>query len=30
MEKMRATVFYGVNDIQVEEVARPRADVAKP
>src|SRR5437899_6199950 len=24
MEKMRATVFRGVNDIRVEEVARPR------
>lgn len=25
MEKMRATVFHGVNDIRVEEVERPRA-----
>ena len=25
MEKMRANVFHGVNDIRVEEVARPRA-----
>jgi hypothetical protein len=27
MEKMRATVFHGVNDIRVEEVKRPRAGV---
>src|SRR5688500_7589760 len=27
MEKMRANVFHGVNDIRVEEVARPRATV---
>lgn len=25
MEKMRVTVFCGVNDIRVEEVERPRA-----
>ena len=29
MEKMRATVFHGVNDIRVEEVARPRAGVGE-
>lgn len=29
MEKMRATVFHGVNDIQVEEVERPRAGVGE-
>src|SRR6185436_2202049 len=29
MEKMRATVFHGVNDIHVEEVARPRAGVGE-
>src|SRR5216117_2037461 len=29
MEKMRATVFRGVNDIRVEEVARPRAGVGE-
>jgi threonine dehydrogenase-like Zn-dependent dehydrogenase len=29
MEKMRATVFHGVNDIHVEEVARPRASVGE-
>ncbi len=29
MEKMQATVFYGVNDIRVEEVARPRAGVGE-
>lgn len=28
MEKMRATVFHGVNDIRVEEVDRPRAGVS--
>jgi hypothetical protein len=27
MEKMRAIVFHGVNDIRVEEVERPRAGV---
>ena len=27
MEKMRANVFYGVNDFRVEEVERPRAGV---
>src|SRR5688572_25208899 len=27
MEKMRATVFHGTNDIRVEEVERPRAGV---
>jgi len=25
MEKMKALVFHGVNDIRVEEVPRPRA-----
>ena len=25
MEKMRATVFHGVNDIHVEEVETPRS-----
>ena len=25
MEKMRASVFYGTNDIRVEKVERPRA-----
>lgn len=29
MEKMRATVFHGVNDIHVEEVARPSAGVGE-
>src|SRR5881394_214515 len=29
MEKMRATVFHGVNDIHVEEVERPRAGVGE-
>ena len=29
MEKMRATVFHGVNDIRVEEVERPRAGVGE-
>src|SRR5688572_9728623 len=29
MEKMRATVFRGVNDIRVEEVERPRAGVGE-
>lgn len=29
MEKMRATVFHGANDIHVEEVARPRASVGE-
>jgi threonine dehydrogenase-like Zn-dependent dehydrogenase len=29
MEKMRATVFYGANDICVEEVERPRAGVGE-
>jgi threonine dehydrogenase-like Zn-dependent dehydrogenase len=29
MEKMRATVFHGVNEIHVEEVARPRASVGE-
>jgi threonine dehydrogenase-like Zn-dependent dehydrogenase len=29
MEKMRATVFHGVNDIQVDEVERPRAGVGE-
>jgi alcohol dehydrogenase len=29
MEKMRATVFHGVNDIRVEEVERPRAGVGQ-
>lgn len=29
MEKMRATVFHGINDIHVEEVARPRASVGE-
>src|SRR5213594_664463 len=29
MEKMRATVFRGVNDIRVEEVARPRPGVGE-
>jgi alcohol dehydrogenase len=29
MEKMRATVFYGANDIRVEEVDRPRAEVGE-
>lgn len=27
MTKMRATVFHGVNDLRVDEVERPRADV---
>jgi alcohol dehydrogenase len=29
MEKMRANVFYGVNEFQVEEVAKPRAGVGE-
>lgn len=29
MEKMRATVFHGVNDIRVEEVERPHAGVGE-
>jgi len=29
MERMRANVFYGVNDIRVEEVERPRAGVGE-
>jgi len=29
MEKMRANVFHGVNDIHVEEVERPRAGVGE-
>src|SRR6476469_8778306 len=29
MEKMLATVFHGANDIRVEEVDRPRADVGE-
>ena len=29
MEKMRATVFHGVNDIHVEEVERPHAGVGE-
>src|SRR5580765_4203548 len=29
MEKMRATVFHGANDIRVEEVERPRAGVGE-
>ena len=29
MGKMRATVFYGVNDIRVEEVPRPHAGVGE-
>ena len=29
MEKMRATVFHGVNDIHVEEVERPRAGIGE-
>ena len=29
MEKMRATVFHGVNDIRVEEVERPRASTGQ-
>ncbi len=29
MEKMRATVFHGVNDIRVEEVERPSAGVGE-
>jgi len=29
MEKMRATVFHGVNDIRVEEVERPGAGVGE-
>jgi alcohol dehydrogenase len=29
MEKMRATVFHGVNGIHVEEVAWPRAGVGE-
>src|SRR3984893_5785447 len=29
MEKMKATVFYGKNDIRVEEVERPRAGVGE-
>ncbi|HQR34956.1 MAG TPA: alcohol dehydrogenase catalytic domain-containing protein [Blastocatellia bacterium] len=29
MEKMRANVFHGANDIHVEEVARPRASVGE-
>jgi threonine dehydrogenase-like Zn-dependent dehydrogenase len=29
MATMRATVFHGVNDIRVEEVARPRASVGE-
>lgn len=29
MKKMLATVFHGVNGIQVEEVAKPRASVGE-
>jgi threonine dehydrogenase-like Zn-dependent dehydrogenase len=29
MEKMKATVFHGKNDIRVEEVERPRADAGE-
>src|ERR1700686_3419613 len=29
MEKMKATVFYGKNDIRVEEVEKPRASVGE-
>lgn len=29
MEKMRATVFHGINDIRVEEVERPHAAVGE-
>ncbi len=29
MEKMRATVFHGVNDIRIEEVERPRASTGQ-
>lgn len=29
MEKMKATVFHGKNDIRVEEVGRPRADAGE-
>src|ERR1700741_1648941 len=29
MEKMKALVFYGKNDIRVEEVPRPRAGVGE-
>jgi alcohol dehydrogenase len=29
MEKMLATVFHGANDIRVEEVDRPRADIGE-
>jgi threonine dehydrogenase-like Zn-dependent dehydrogenase len=29
MEKMKALVFHGVNDIRVDEVARPRASVGE-
>lgn len=29
MEKMRATVFHGINDIRVEEVERPHATVGE-
>ena len=29
MEKMKANVFYGKNDISVEEVERPRAGVGE-
>ena len=29
MEKMKALVFHGVNDIRVDEVARPHAGVGE-
>ena len=29
MEKMKAPVFHGVNDIRVDEVTRPRASVGE-
>ena len=29
MEKMRATVFHGINDIRVEEVEQPHAGVGE-
>ena len=29
MKTMKATVFHGVNDIRVEEVNRPNAELVK-
>ena len=29
MEMMRANVFHGVNDIRIEEVPRPRAEIGE-